>query len=169
LSVRVGNFSILPARYLSTIVVVPEIWNHYAAAVFLSRLPRTMIPISRGYRIAGKSRMNFVSLVTHGLSALSVFGDVVGVRILLASVAGLLLVVVAIAAVLGIRVFARTDIPDWVIYACGTLGILFMQLFAVVISFTFFTLSSRMNLGFLPVRDYSFFVAETVHVFPGEE
>ena len=110
--------------------------------------------------------MNFVSLVAHGLSAMSVFGDVVGVRILLVSLTGLILIVLAIAAVVAIGLFSDRSIPRWAAYACGTLGILFMQLLTVAISFTFFILSSRMNLGFLPVRDYSFFVAETVDIYP---
>jgi glycosyltransferase involved in cell wall biosynthesis len=79
ISVRVGNFSILPSAYLSTLVVMSEMWNHYAAAVFRSGLPFSTIPIPRGYRITGTSRMTFVSLATHGMSAISAFGDVVGV------------------------------------------------------------------------------------------
>ena len=62
ISVRVGNFSILPSRYLGTLVVMSELWNHYAAAVFRSGLPFTTIPIPRGNRITGTSKMNFVSL-----------------------------------------------------------------------------------------------------------
>ncbi len=93
ISVRVGNFSILPRGHLSTIVTLPELWNHYAAVVFRSGLPLTLIPIPRGYRIAGKSRMNFVALVTHGLSAISVFGDIVGVRLLIGSLVGSLLAI----------------------------------------------------------------------------
>ena len=58
IGVRVGNFSILPSAYLNTLVVMSELWNHYAAAVFRSKLPFTMIPIPRGTRIAGTSRMN---------------------------------------------------------------------------------------------------------------
>lgn len=166
LSVRVGNFSILPAKYLSTLIVVPEMWNHYAAAVFRSNLPLTMIPIPRGFRIAGTSRMNFVSLVTHGLSAIAVFGDIVGVRMLIGSLMGSILVALAIAAVAAIRFLTDLAIPGWATYAAGTLGILFMQFLAIAITFTFFILSSRMNLGFLPVRDYSFFVEEMVDIYP---
>jgi hypothetical protein len=35
--------------------------------------------------------MNFVALVSHGLSAISVFGDIVGVRLMAWSLAGSLL------------------------------------------------------------------------------
>ena len=168
ISVRVGNFSILPARQLRTLVVVPELWNHYAAAVFRSGLPFTMVPIPRGHRIAGKSRMNFVSLVIHGLSAISVFGDIVGVRILLASLTGSAIIALAIGAVLAIQLFTDRAIPGWATYASGTLCILLMQFLTVAISFTFFILYSRMNLGFLPMRDYEFFVAEMTDIYPCE-
>lgn len=100
--VRVGNFSILPFAYLDTLVVMSELWNHYAASVFRSKLPFAMIPIPRGTRFAGTSKMNFVALVSHGLSAISVFGDIVGVRLLIGALAGSLLAglgIVLIAAV----------------------------------------------------------------------
>lgn len=80
ISVRVGNFSILPTRYIATLVIMPDLWNHYAAAVFRSGMPYGTTPIARGYRIAGTSKMNFVSLAAHGFSAMSVFADIIGVR-----------------------------------------------------------------------------------------
>ena len=165
ISVRVGNFSILPARYLNTLVIMNELWNHYAAAVFRSNLPFTMIPIPRGTRIAGTSRMNFVSLVSHGLSAISVFGDIVGIRLLIASLAGSLLAVLGIVVVVAIRLFTNQAIPGWATYATGTLAIIMIQLITIAMSFTFFVLSNRTNLGFVPLRDYSLFVEEAVDLF----
>ena len=50
-SVRVGNFSVIPRPSLSSLVVVPELWNHYAAAVFNSRLAYCSAPTVRGTRI----------------------------------------------------------------------------------------------------------------------
>jgi hypothetical protein len=87
------------------------------------------------------------------------------VRVLIACLTGSILVVLAIAAVTAIRLLTDRAIPGWATYAAGTLGILFMQLLATAITFTFFILSSRMNLGFLPVRDSSFFVEETVDIY----
>ena len=37
--VRVGNFSVIPRARLASLVVVSEMWNHYAAAAFASRQP----------------------------------------------------------------------------------------------------------------------------------
>jgi glycosyltransferase involved in cell wall biosynthesis len=165
ISVRVGNFSILPAPYLNTLVVMSELWNHYAAAVFRSNLPFTMIPIPRGARIAGSSRMNFVALVSHGLSAISVFGDVVGARLLIGSLAGSLLAGLGIVVVGAIRFFTDWALPGWATYATGTLAIIMIQLIAIAASFTFFVLSNRTNLGFVPLRDYSLFVEDAVDIY----
>jgi glycosyltransferase involved in cell wall biosynthesis len=166
--VRVGNFSIVPSRYLDTLSVMPELWNHYAAAVFRSKLPFTSIPIPRGHQIAGASRMNFVDLVAHGLGAISVFGDVVGVRLLIGSLAGFLLAFLGIVMVVAIRVFTNQAIPGWATYASGTLAVIVIQCITIATSFTFFILSNRTNLGFLPLRDYPLFVAEIVDIHTHE-
>jgi hypothetical protein len=159
ISVRVGNFSILPPAYLHTLVVMSELWNHYAAAVFRSGLRFTTTPIPRGHRIAGRSRMNFVSLAAHGLSAMSVFGDIIGVRLLIGSIAGSLLAVIGIVIVLAIRFFTDKAIPGWATYVSGTLAVIVIQFIAIAISFTFTLLSSRTNLAFVPLRDSALFVA----------
>jgi hypothetical protein len=145
-----------------------ELWNHYAAAVFRSSLPFTMIPIPRGTRITGTSKMNFVALVSHGLSAISVFGDVVGVRLMIASLAGSGLAGLGILVVAAIRFYTDRAIPGWATYATGTLAIIMIQLIAIATSFTFFMLFSRTNLGFVPLRDYSWFVGESTNIYSHE-
>lgn len=164
--VRVGNFSILPFENLSALGVVGEVWNHYAAAVFRSRLPYEMIPIPRGKRIAGESRMNFVALVVHGLSAISVFADVVGVRILIASLLGSLLALLGILVVIGVRLFTSQAIPGWASYLVVGLAILAMQSIMVASSFVFYLLSNRTNLSFIPARDYILFVRNVSSIYP---
>jgi hypothetical protein len=167
-SVRVGNFSILPSQYLGTLSVMSELWNHYAAAVFRSKLLFTTIPIRRGHRIAGTSQMNFVALVSHGLSAISVFGDIVGVRLLISSLAASLLAGLGIFAIVAVRFFTNWAIPGWATFATGMLAIILIQFITIATSFTFVVLSSRANLGFLPLRDYAHFVAEAVDLYSHE-
>ena len=79
---RVGNFSAVPRHLLDRLVVSPDLWNHYAAAVARARLPLTLVATRRGSRLHGQPRMNTVGLVVHGLSSLAVFADVVGTRLL---------------------------------------------------------------------------------------
>ncbi len=164
--VRVGNFSIVPFSYIESLSVMSELWNHYAAAVFRSGLPLTTTPIPRGHRIAGKSKMNYVSLVAHGMSAISVFGDVVGVRILMACGAGSAIAVSGIVAVVGIRLFTSKAVPGWATYTAGFLLIILMQLFTIAASFTFTTLSNRVMLNFVPLRDAQLFIKESAEVYP---
>jgi polyisoprenyl-phosphate glycosyltransferase len=142
-SIRVGNFSVLPAQYLGSLSIMSELWNHYAAAVFRSKLPFNTIPIPRGPRIGGTSQMNFVGLVSHGLSAMSVFGDVVGVRVLVLSLIGSLLTGIGIFAVITTRVFTNWAIPGWATYATGLLVIILFQLITIAASFTFVVLLNR--------------------------
>jgi polyisoprenyl-phosphate glycosyltransferase len=163
--VEVGNFSILPSDYLRTLVVTSELWNHYAAAVFRSGLPFATIPIPRGHRITGTSKMNFVSLTTHGMSAISVFGDVVGVRLLVASLVGSFLSVAGIFTVIAIRVFTNRAIPGWATYSIGALAIIFIQSITMAASFTFAFLANRINLSFVPLRDYELFVDRLQEIY----
>jgi len=157
-AVRVGNFSIVPAALLNKLVAVSELWNHYAASVFKARIPAEMTPIDRGYRVAGKSRMSFVSLLVHGLSAVSVFGDVLGLRLLVATFLLGFVSAVGIAAVVAIRVFTDLAVPGWATSAAGVLLVILLQAFLMVTVFVFITLQGRSALGFLPVRDFSYFI-----------
>jgi polyisoprenyl-phosphate glycosyltransferase len=156
--VRVGNFSVIPRRRLSSLVVVSELWNHYAAAVFRSRQPYCMIPTHRSRRICGHSKMNFVSLVTHGLSAISVYSDVVGVRLLVLSILLAILTLGGATAAVMVRLATNLAIPGWASYTVGILLILFSQAVIAAFVFSFGSLSARQGTTFLPRRDYSFFV-----------
>jgi polyisoprenyl-phosphate glycosyltransferase len=156
--VRVGNFSVLSFDHLATLVAVSDLWNHYAAGVFKSRLPHELLPTSRGVRIGGKSQMNFVALVTHGLSAISVFGETVGVRLLIGSAVASLVLVAVLALVLFIRLTTTLAIPGWATYTGGLLVIALLSVINVAAVVTVIVLSSRNNMSFLPLRDYSWFV-----------
>ena len=157
--VRVGNFSVIPRPRLASLVGVAEIWNHYAAAVFKSRQPCCGIAACRAPRLAGRSRMNFVSLVIHGLSAISVHADVVGVRLLIASLLGILLAAAGLAAIVAVRLLTALAIPGWATSAAGILAVVLLELVLFSIVFCFMTLSNRQGTTVLPLRDYPYFIA----------
>jgi polyisoprenyl-phosphate glycosyltransferase len=156
--VKVGNFSAIPRRRLSSLVVVAEIWNHYAAAIFRSRQPYCMIPTRRSRRLCGKSSMNFVSLVTHGLSAISVYSDVVGVRLLVLSIMLALLTFVGLLGAILVRFATNLAIPGWASYTVGILLVLFVQAIMAAFVFSFVILGARHGTTFLPRRDYFYFI-----------
>jgi glycosyltransferase involved in cell wall biosynthesis len=164
--VRVGNFSIIPFESLGRLVVVPEIWNHYAAAVIRSRLRFQSIPIARGQRMSGHSKMNFIGLLLHGLSAFFVYGDIVGARLLVVIALALLLELVAVAVGLGVRFTASPSIFSLLVYLAAILGIILLQAIPITLILVFTVIGSRSNIGFLPIRDCPYFVSKVERLFP---
>jgi len=164
--VRVGNFSVVPFDCLAKLVVVPEIWNHYAAAVIRSRIRFSSIPIPRGRRVAGKSKMNFIGLLLHGLSAFFVYGDIVGARLLVAIALALILEAALIAVGIGVRVGASPNMVSIAVYLAGLLGIILLQAIPIALILVFSVIGSRVNIGFLPLRDCPYFVDGVQRIFP---
>ena len=163
--IGVGNFSIIPYNILHRLVVVSEIWNHYASGVLKARIPHTEIPSKRANRLAGKSKMNFVSLVAHGLSAISVYGDIVGVRLLVASCLLILFTIIALVVVTTIKLTTTLAIPGWTSYLVGIFFVMIMQGVMLSLFFIFVTLNARNNSSFLPNRDYHYFILGLQKVF----
>ena len=152
--VRVGNFSIVPPQALKRLVAVSELWNHYAAAVHKAKLPMELIPTERSARLEGTPRMDFVSLVVHGLSAMAVFGDRIGVRLLIVVSGGMVLTVTALFTIVAIRLATDLAIPGWATYTTGLLLVVLIQMLLVVLVFVFVILASRNAVNVLPTRDY---------------
>jgi glycosyltransferase involved in cell wall biosynthesis len=161
--VRVGNFSIVPGRALSTLVTLPAMWNHYAAAVFDSRLTFQTIPTERGLRQSGRSKMNSLALVMHGLHAISVFSDLVAVRFLIIIVGLCCLCGGVLGGAFVAQFYSKTATPLWALYGWGLL--LLLVLLAVgSFSLVLNLLSQRNSLNFLPIRDYRYFIDRIVRV-----
>ncbi|NJN33328.1 MAG: hypothetical protein HC817_02790 [Saprospiraceae bacterium] len=74
----------------------PTLWNNYSASITHGRLPYELLPLDRGKRYFGTSKMNVVSLIVHGLSAISIYLEVVTVRLLLMAFCGICLSIFAI-------------------------------------------------------------------------
>ena len=158
--IRFGNFSLMPAEHLASIVAFPELWNHFAAAVLKAQLPYSTIRADRGRRLRGKSRMKFVSLVIHGLSALFAGYEVVSTRLLAATAILFVVALMLMLCVILVKLLTRLAIPGWATIAGGLLVLMGFQLLTTAISIIFSVMMNRNSLGFLPLRDYSFFVAD---------
>ena len=158
IGVRIGNFSLIPQPQLHRLVVVSDLWNHYAAAVIKARIPIARVPTARARRLSGRPTMNFTSLVVHGLSAISVFGDRVGVRLLVtasvlggAVVSSLLLFVVS-------NLLSKTAWSWRLTLAAAGTTYLVLNLLVALFLFAFGILGSRDSAAFLPARDHTWFV-----------
>ena len=158
--ISIGNFSLLPARHLKSVVTYSELWNHYAATVVNSKLEYVTIRADRGARLHGESHMNFVALVIHGLSALLTYHEVVSVRLLLASGFLAFIFCLLLVIVVFVRFGTSVMVPGWATLASGLLFLVVMQCLATSVVMLFSTMVNRSAPGFLPARDYSFFVSD---------
>lgn len=162
--VRVGNFSVIPRYLLRRLVAVSDLWNHYAAAVFHARIPYTTVPTTRGTRYAGRSQMNPVSLVTHGLAAMSVFGDRIAVRMLIVTCALTALVVAWATTFIAWHLATGEALPDWTVYGVAGLALLVFLGFATTLAFVFIILAGRNSSGFLPFREFAHYVSHSTSI-----
>jgi polyisoprenyl-phosphate glycosyltransferase len=157
MSVREGNFSIMPHSALDRLITMSELWNHYAGAVFKSKLKHLRLSTDRGRRLGGKSHMDIVSLVVHGLAGISTFYETVATRILMASVSCVLLLSLVLGVVFGIRMYTNLAIPGWATYTSGLLLVLLIQIASTSFSLVFLLINTRLNMTFVPARDYRIF------------
>jgi hypothetical protein len=168
-TIRFGNFSYLPIARLRRLSYMPEIWNNLAAAVTRSRISYIEIPTGRGKRYAGHSRMNWVSLVTHGLSAISVYIDAVFVRLLIG--AGVLTGLTLLGMIVAVTIRFTTDlaIPGWTTTVVAALLLLLMQGIVIVVTMLFVVLAGRNTRPIVPRLDAPVFIAERLHFAPAPE
>jgi hypothetical protein len=161
IQVRVGNFSAIPRCRLESLVAVSDLWNHYAAAAFHSRQPYCTIPTRRARRLGGRSSMSFVALVAHGLSAISVYREVIGVRLLVLAIVLALWAVLGLAVTVVLKLATPMAIPGWATSAAGILLIVLLQALMLSLVFCFVILGDRDSTTFLPLRDHIYFIAGT--------
>ena len=140
--IRFGNFSVVPLDLLKPMVTVPELWNHYAASVVCAKLPIVLVPTARAKRYRGRSKMSFIMLVTHGLSAIAVHREVVCTRVLTAA---------AFSSRLYLAWLDTTVIA-------GIIITLLTQILSIVLFLVFLILGNRDRYTFIPLRDCSVFV-----------
>lgn len=153
-----GNYSIIPGDKLFKVVHLSEIWNNYPGGIIRSRLAYDGIMVSRGNRYYGESKMNFVSLVIHGLSAMSVYLDVVSVRILIFQI---ILAVLLASMLIGISLaalFAQIEIPQWVLNLALGIGVAFIVNVFMSLMLTFMALNYRSQHLFVPKYDAEKFI-----------
>jgi hypothetical protein len=157
-----GNFSLIPRALLNKVVHLSEIWNHYHAGILKSRLKIKYIDCDRAQRYKGKSKMNFVSLVTHGLSSVSVFNDIVFVKLTLFAIVFFIISIVAMAIILLLKFVMDKATPGWATTAIGILLILCTQFMLMIVNFTFSTLGGRNMNTFLLVQEYKKFIMRII-------
>jgi hypothetical protein len=157
-SINFGNFSFLPMPVIRRLVFMPELWNNLPAAVVRSRIPYVTIPMRRGTRYAGKSKMNLQALILHGMSAMSVYTDVAFARVLIAAVLVAALSVFGMLVLIVIKMFALFGIPGWASAMFADLVIVLMQTLVIVVATSLVVLGGRSQRPIIPAVDAPTFV-----------
>jgi hypothetical protein len=154
-----GNFSFIPIACVRRLVFMSEIWNNLPAAILRSRIGHIPISTARGTRYSGQSRMNWVALIAHGLSAISVYIDVVFVRMLFGATILAAIALLGIAAAVAIRFATPLAIPGWTTTVVGVLGLLLMQIAVLIVAMLLLVLAGRNGRPIVPITDACIFVA----------
>lgn len=164
-AITFGNFSGIPSGLLRKLANVSDIWNNYPGGVIRSRLPYRSIPLERGVRLAGESKMNFVSLILHGLSAISVLMEATAVRIFLFCIITVAISSVVITSVVLLWFTDQWLIPGWAGYAVFSLFIVILQAFLISLLLVFIVLTYRTQSHFIPAKQYGDFVERVERVY----
>ena len=159
-----GNFSLLPASALQRLVLMPELWNHYPSTIMKSRLEIIRMPLNRGERFAGRSRMNFISLVNHGLAGIAAFVDTAYARLLAWSI--LAMGILGVATIGGViyRLTNVNPLPGWVALGATTAVVALFQIIAGLIVVSFLTLSLRAQPNLPPLEVAGAYISEEFSV-----
>lgn len=156
--INFGNFSCIPAKMLKRVVLLDNLWNHYSGAIIQSKMPYDRLLLDRGTRYAGESKMNFTSLVLHGLSSIAVYFDFLSVRILTLSLYGIGLCFISVLCVLYLKFFTDSSIPGWTSSLILIIGSIILQLFSVTLIVLLLQLSSRKNIIAPNTEKYKAFI-----------
>lgn len=153
-----GNFSILSQVHLKKLLFFNEIWSHLPATIMKSRIPYETLSTVRGVRYNGESKMNFVSLVRHGLSGMLVFGDIAGLRAVIASVFLILFCIFFLILLVCMKFFTDWSIPGWTSYLVVLTISVMLQIFTVTLVFTFIFMNVTSFSSIQPVKDFRSFI-----------
>ena len=155
-----GNFSVIPWPLLQGVVYTSAIWNHFAAGVLCSRLPLRTVPIERGLRYAGHSRMNFPGLVIHGMSAIAVQTEVAATRIVVLALLIICVMFLGIVVITGLRFFTTLAIPGWATSAVLGFLMIMIQCGSLALLVLLLAIGQRSQRQVIPAQDYATFIVE---------
>jgi len=98
--------------------------------------------------------MQYSSLILHGLSSISVYIDIVGIRVIIFSILWMLPALAGVVNAFSLRLFTNLASPGWASTLSIGLTTIFMLSGIISLLVVLFILSYRTQKHFLPKRDY---------------
>ena len=155
-----GNFCAISPLALEHLVHASEIWNHLAATVSRQRCPIVKVPHDRAPRYAGEPKMTLQPLVLLGMSALSVYIDVILIRLMFATLLFAMATGLVIVALLYLYFFTDWPIRGWTSILAGVLLTILLQVLFASVGASFLLLSNRSSIARVPLAELPVFVRE---------
>jgi hypothetical protein len=121
-------------------------------------MPFLTVKTSRGERNCGVSKINFVSLVRYGISAIAVQAEVLSSRMLIAACVVTILGLAGLATVLSIRFFTSLAIPGWATNVSGLIVLTLLQVLSLAFTFAMQSVYIHGNTSFMPATDCAIFL-----------
>ena len=155
-----GNFCAISPAALEQLVHASEIWNHLAATISRQRCPIVRVPHDRGQRYAGTPKMTLQPLVLLGMSALSVYIDVILIRLIFATLLFAIVTAVVIAAILLLYFFTDWPVRGWTSILAGVMLAILLQVLFACVGASFLLLNNRSSIARVPLVELPVFVRE---------
>ncbi len=152
MGIAFGNFCALSKSTARRLAASSDLVNSFPATILRSKIPYKTVNTKRALRFSGASQMNFVGLILHGLQAITVFSDIVLIRLSL-MIFGF--GITAIVGVILVRLFTTWVVPGW---ASNMVGFLFMYIFMTLLGLIIggiITLQSRKNFQSIPIQHWT--------------
>lgn len=157
---RVGNFTAVSSSLLEGVVTDPDLWSHYAACLWKSRIKKTLVPLPRGRRRRGTSTLGLGGLVLHGLAAISCYRETLALRLLIGCA------ILLFGAVLSLVTALAAPTWEQAVVAAGLAVGVMLSLSLLAFGQCFLVMQSRHQSTVLPIRDYRAFVRRAVRSGP---
>lgn len=153
-----GNFCLIPRDKVEVLIGYSWIWNHLAGTLARSDMPVAKVPLDRGRRYDGTSKMNFVALIMHGLGAIAVYSDIVMIRLTIGALVFSALMLFGALVVITIKIFTDLATPGWASSVAGLLSVILLQGLMLSAVSTFMILNMRSMRPVIPRVDALSFV-----------
>jgi glycosyltransferase involved in cell wall biosynthesis len=159
-TIQFGNFCAMTPTALQRLVYMDELQMHFPATIIKSGLGIESVEVDRGKRYFGSSKMNLVSLITHGLSSVAIFTESVLTRIILfcAVIAASSIVLILIALAIKLMGYAT---PGWFTVAVGALLGLLVQTATITLISLLIAINSRNGTHQIPLKIHREYIART--------
>ncbi|HNP54185.1 MAG TPA: glycosyltransferase family 2 protein [Ferruginibacter sp.] len=158
--IKFGNFSCLPASALNPLTHYSELWNNYPGTVLKSGIPNRSVPLDRGKRLAGQSKMNLTALILHGVGSMAVFTELIITRILIFSFGLMSLSLLSLFIILLVKLGTSWAIPGWASTVGSSVFIIFLISLLLSLLSLFIFFSSRQQQRSIPATDYRLYLED---------